>query len=181
MRDHTQDQRIVLKNLSSSDPRLQLEYTLSSRIQSFFPAHPGAAALYKYCSAQLDRMANSALMRTGPTHSGHLLRISLSVQSGDSHDSHARLTNQHNEPGVGTQRTILATRSRPPKRSRILEMTHTTGLGIGWAASRHRAVIGGGGAERQERDSRRSLGAALRGSGFRGVWEFGSSSPILGR
>lgn len=48
-------------------------------------------------------------------------------------------------------------------------MTHTTGLDLGSAASRHRAVIGGGGAERQERDAGRSLGADFLGSLLRGT------------
>ncbi|KAJ5203850.1 uncharacterized protein N7498_004729 [Penicillium cinerascens] len=40
-------------------------------------------------------------------------------------------------------------------------MTHTTGLGVGSAASRHRALIGQKGAECQERDARRTWASSV--------------------
>lgn len=64
---------------------------------------------------------------------------------------------QHHSPIATTNHAAVTS---GPSRRRLampaeMSMTHTTGLGVVSAASRHRVVIGGGGAERQERGSRR--------------------------
>ncbi|KAJ5438997.1 uncharacterized protein N7458_009995 [Penicillium daleae] len=91
-----------------------------------------------------------------------VLRVSLFGQSDiiqirnlgiprPSSQSSSRTTRRHRAGHLGV---VLATAAEPT-------MTHTTGLGVGSAGSRHRAVIGGG-AECQERESGHFLGIPPR-------------------
>ncbi|KAJ5698927.1 hypothetical protein N7462_000932 [Penicillium macrosclerotiorum] len=87
-------------------------------------------------------MANSARIQDATGAAEYLYRLCNNLGNSNlTGQSHLRTTLRHRADQLGIV----------PSRMAEIRMTHTTGLGVGSAAIRHRPVIGGG-AERQERD-----------------------------